>query len=588
MKKLKYLLSITLFTIVNIIFITNVNAASKYSMTVDAPSSIQKGSNITLTFYAKNLSTIKNGFSGYSGTINYDSSRLEFVSITSSINGWNVYKSTPTGKVTFLGYDDNPPENTKSSDVEIFKVVFKVISLDNVNTKIEISNIKGSTSSGESLTADPITKTITIKESAVVKSNDATLSDLSVSGYNISPKFSSSTTSYKVTLPNSVQSLSVSATPNNKNAKVTITGNKNLSVGKNNIIVEVEAEDGTKKVYSIEATRSAANTNTNTGNDGVKSSNNNLSSVLGIPNLNFEPNKTEYEVTVPFETTNIEVTAKTQDPNAKVSISNGTLNNIEVDKTNTITIAVTAEDSSVKIYTFNVKRSPYKSETDLKELVVNDEDLLIKQDGSNEYKVKIPSNVDKLDISAIPVSDSSKVTIKGNQNLKDGSNTVIVEVTDKNGFTKSYTIDVEKESNNFLLNFLKNYWLLLIAILLTLFIIFLMIYLNRKNKKLIDEFNKIRYIKYSPNNVINSDRVIPNEVDNEQVIVYNSNSNIEDAYVPKHLDDDSIVSSEVVQDILNDESVSEVTKEIKFVKNEKVGSEDLEKEYSIKENIRKK
>mgnify|MGYP004505912719 FL=1 len=588
MKKIKNII-LTLLIVFSLTFTINVHAQQSYTMSIDSPSTAAKGSNITLTFYAKNISSIKNGFSGYSGTINYDSTRLEFVSITSSISGWNIYKSNPENKITFLGYDDEPPANTKKSDVEIFKVVFKVKSIDLANTKIEVTNIKGSTSSGESLNASPVTKTITIKENSVTKSNNANLSGLSVNGYNITPTFNPNTTSYKLTVPNNVKKLTVNATAQDSKANISISGVSSLSVGKNNVIVEVKAEDGTKKTYVIEVTRKKEETKpseTNPSKDDTKKSDNNyLKNITGIPGLEFSKDKNNYDVTLPFDVSSINVGAESEDSKAKVSISNGNLKNLEVGKNNTITITVTAEDSSVKVYTINVKRSEYKSDTDLKELIVNDKDIL--KEGKDDYKIKVDKNTDKLDISAIPSSNGSTVKIKGDTTLKDGNNTVIVEVTDKNGFTKSYTIEVEKESNNFVLNFLKDYWLLLLALLLTLFIILLMLYLHRKNRKLLDDLEKTKIIKYSEGNVIQYPKEVHDNIDNSDIILYNSSNNMNDAYVPKH-EDDGLGNNMVMQNVLNDESVSEVKKEVTIVQNGVLGNEEVEKEYKITENYRKK
>lgn len=598
MKKFKYVVFTALIALVNIIFSLNVFGVTKYTVNISAPSSVTKSSNITLSFSANNISTLKNGYSAYSGSINYDSTKLEFVSAKSSIDGWLIDTSKTTDKINFVGYDNTPPSNTKNSDTEIFKVEFKVISVVTGNTTITVSNIKGSTSIGESLIADPTSKTITITEAPTVitKSNDATLSSLSVNGYTLSPAFNKDQTSYKLTVPNGVTSLNVNATPNNSKANVSISGNNNLSVGKNNILVQVQAEDGSKKVYKIEVTRSSATTPSSGGQTQIKSNNNNLKSISGIDNLKFDPNVTEYEVEVPFETTSLNISAKPEDDKAKVTISNPNLNNLEVGKNNTVTILVTAEDSSVKIYTINIKRSAYKSETDLKELVVNDEDVL--KEGKDEYKIKVPSDTTKLDISAIPKSDNSKVTIKGDTNLKEGNNKVIIEVTDKNGFTKSYTLDVEKESSNFLLNFMKDYWILLLAMLFILIILLLLIYLHNRNKKLLErlENDKMKYINLknennnnNDNNNNNNDKIIVEhvvaDIDNDDDLVYNSSNNniVANTYVPRHSDDE-----EILRKILNDDSVSEVQKEITIVKNEIHGDDDLEREFKITQNYRKK
>lgn len=54
------------------------------------------------------------------------------------------------------------------------------------------------------------------------------------------------------------------------------------------------------------------------------------------------------------------------------------------------------------------------------------------------------------------------------------------------------------------------------------------------------------------------------------------------AYVSKHSDDD------ILKNLLNDDSILEVQKKIKIVKNEIHGDDGLEGEFKITENYRKK
>lgn len=672
MKKLKNLIIIISVFIVSTIFSISVfGATQNFTMSVSGPSTATKGSNITLTYIASNLESISNGFDGYEGYINYDSSKLEFVSATNSVSGWVIYTSKLTNKIKFMGYDDNPPNNSKNSDTQIFTATFKVLSTADVGeTTLTMDTVKGSTGSGTRIVASDFTKTITINEETISKSsnanlgslkltnngnvvalspefnknttsytinvtndidnvtitgtpedtnakitsgigekslsvgnnsvtivvqaengstktyninivrknllsNDSNLSSLSVSGQTLSPAFNSNTTSYKVSVPNNITKLDVSAIAANSNAKVVISGNNNLSVGKNNIMVEVTAEDGSKKVYTIEVTRapaSSSNTTTSNSSSSSKSSNANLKSISGIPGLDFSPDKTTYDVVVPFETTDLNISAVAANSKAKVNISNATLKDMEVGKTNTVTIVVTAEDSSVKVYTINIKRSEYSSETDLKQLTVNGEDLLIQNTNNGEYKITVDKNTDKLDISAIPMSEGSTVKIIGNENLKDGKNSVIVEVTDKNGFTKSYKIDVEKESDNAIISFLKDYWILLLLGLLILLLIILIIYLNRNNKTIVYN-NNTRIIdnkKLPPNNYIGTDTkqlgLSDNLIDNNEDILYNSNDNnkiIGDVYEPRHAEEDTMITknnSMNLDNIIKDEDVSRVKK----------------------------
>lgn len=707
MKKIRNLVIILSIIIISAVFSINVfGATGTYVMGINCSSTAAKGSNITLTFKASSIASINNGYSGYSGNITFDSSKLEFVSSSSSITGWQLYTNKTTGKVTFLGYDDNPPNNTKTTDTEIFRAVFKVLpSAANGATDINVANIKGSTSTGKNITAPAFTKTITIGDAAVPKSSNANLSNikltnngnsialtpsfnksttsytanvnssvtsvdvsamledskativsgtglkqlvngnnmvsivvkaengttktynvnivksspvssnanlsgLSVSSGTLSPAFNPNTTSYKINVPNGTTKLDVNAITSDPGAKVVISGNNNLRVGKNNIVVEVTAADGSKKIYTIEATRNAKDetpvtpSNPKPSNPSkpskpssstpAKSSNADLKTVSGIPGLKFSPDKTTYDVTVPFDVKDLNIKASAKSSKAKVVISNPSINNMEVGKVNTVTIVVTAEDSTVKIYTFNIKRSEYESETDLKELVVNDKDLLDEDNGTGSYSIKVDKDTDKLDISAIPASDGSKVKIIGNDNLKSGNNTVLVEVTDKNGFTKSYKIDVEKEEDNKILSFLKDYWVLLLFFGLLLLLLILLILLNRNNKTIVYN-NNTRYIdnKKIPDEYLDlkkNKQLGSSNIDNTDDILYNSSDSIlvGEQYEPKHADDDALVQKLNLDNIIDDDDVSKVKKEVTIVKDEVVGDELLEKEYTITEKYRKK
>ena len=98
---------------------------------------------------------------------------------------------------------------------------------------------------------------LTVKDLAL--SGNAKLKSLKVSGYSLSPTFSSGRTSYSLKVPNNVTKLNISATPEDSKAKVTsVTGNK-LNVGVNTVTITVQAENGTQKKYTIKVTRADEN-----------------------------------------------------------------------------------------------------------------------------------------------------------------------------------------------------------------------------------------------------------------------------------------------------------------------------------------
>ena len=96
-----------------------------------------------------------------------------------------------------------------------------------------------------------------VKVAAPVQhSKDNSLKSLTISPGTLSPAFSPSNTKYTATVANSTKKITVSATPNHSAAKVTsVTGADNLSVGKNDIKVLVQAEDGSTATYTITVTR---------------------------------------------------------------------------------------------------------------------------------------------------------------------------------------------------------------------------------------------------------------------------------------------------------------------------------------------
>ena len=82
-----------------------------------------------------------------------------------------------------------------------------------------------------------------------------TLDSITVSDCTLDPVFNSATTEYSCKVPNSVSSVTVNATATSSKSKVRGLGVKDLSVGKNTLPIRVIAEDGSEKIYNVNATR---------------------------------------------------------------------------------------------------------------------------------------------------------------------------------------------------------------------------------------------------------------------------------------------------------------------------------------------
>ena len=81
------------------------------------------------------------------------------------------------------------------------------------------------------------------------------LSSLSISGYNITPGFSSDNYSYTVELPSNVNNVNIKA--NAADASATVSGSGDIELNSSNSTVDiiVTAQNGTKEKYSINIKR---------------------------------------------------------------------------------------------------------------------------------------------------------------------------------------------------------------------------------------------------------------------------------------------------------------------------------------------
>jgi hypothetical protein len=104
-------------------------------------------------------------------------------------------------------------------------------------------------------------------------SSDATLSNLQLSSGTLSPAFNSSTLTYNASVPNSVNSITVTPTANESHATIKVNGSTvasgtasspiALAIGNNTLTVDVTAQDGTTtKSYSIVVNTATAGTPT--------------------------------------------------------------------------------------------------------------------------------------------------------------------------------------------------------------------------------------------------------------------------------------------------------------------------------------
>ncbi|MDO5015356.1 MAG: cadherin-like beta sandwich domain-containing protein [Clostridia bacterium] len=197
------------------------------------------------------------------------------------------------------------------------------------------------------------------------KSSDNKLKSLSVEGYDLSPAFSPNTTSYSISnLPENINDIKINAVPNDPKAKVEIFGEK-LSMGKNEAMIRVTAQNGAINTYKIAVVRGEETTTKPVSFFvGLRS----LEVKPGIVSPKFSRDKKEYVVYLPYEESKITIFAEPTAPTLKISglVQN---QNINVGK-NVFEIKVSdAESSKTEIYKLYVVRMPQF--TGLSSLITN-------------------------------------------------------------------------------------------------------------------------------------------------------------------------------------------------------------------------
>lgn len=382
-------------------------------------------------------------------TINTNKNSIEIgESVTATVTltdtaAWNI-KITGSGAATCSTRQADVTSDGKSTTKSFD------LSCTSVNSGTITFSVSGDITSGSGETKDiSLNKDVTVRPP---KSGNNNLSSLSIDGLTISPGFNPSTTSYTASTENS--SININATKEDSNANISGTGIKNLNYGNNTFNIEVTAENGSKKTYTITVNRK-----------DTRSSNNNLKSLsIDKGTIKFNKNTTSYNVSVEDNVTSIKVGA-TQEDNKSTFVNGFGPRNINLNYgNNKIEIKVKAENESIKVYTINVNRKDNRSSnTELKTLKISEAPINFdpKQD---TYDISVKNDVTKLDIIATPLDNKSVVTID-NKDLEEGLNEIKIMVKSEKGETKTYTLNVTRlkvgeglsDNNNIKSVKIKNY-----------------------------------------------------------------------------------------------------------------------------------
>ena len=302
-----------------------------------------------------------------------------------------------------------------------------------------------------------------------VRSTNNYLKSVTLSSGTIN--FNKTTNFYTVNVDKNVDKIKITGALDDSKAKF-VSGfgprEVSLSPGNNTIYIKVENEKNEQRTYTFNINR----------DDGRDSEAFLKSLEVNLGEINFKPDKLNYNLSVEYKKQKIKIDAKAKSDKAKVTIDGDT--NLKVGK-NVFKVNVLAENGAKVTYTITVTRKKegetLSSNNYIKSLKVDGKNIDFKKTVSN-YTIETTN--DRLDISLKLEDKNASYQTLGNSNLKNNSE-VRIRVTAENGDIRDYVLLIKKTSN-----------VLIIAIIVLVTIITIgLMYLvinnmkkKRKNKKI--------------------------------------------------------------------------------------------------------
>lgn len=350
---------IALFLTFILIFSFQTAYATTGTHNITGPATAKSGDTITVTVALASNYQIEGygeseGLMYTSGVITFDETKVTYVDFTEICPQQAAAGNTGLGVASNFTFALGP--TTPSKVTQLISVKFKI--KDNVANNTNLTFTVGPTATRiwkendpdkqyEDMTVTGSTLTVKVENPVVeppAKSTNNNLKDLSITNYKLDKLFITKITDYTAIIPYSVNEVTVKTTLEDTKATVAITGNKNLKVGTNTVIVTVTSESGAKKEYKIIITKEEA-------------SDNNFLKSLTIEHLKlkeqFKKDKLTYTITIPNEIEAINVLVEEEHSKATTTIEGNM--SLKVGK-NTVKIIVTAENKEEKTYEIEVTR----------------------------------------------------------------------------------------------------------------------------------------------------------------------------------------------------------------------------------------
>lgn len=290
-------------------------------------------------------------------------------------------------------------------------------------------------------------------------STNADLEKIDLTTGTLSPVFSSSVTEYTVPVGYPTTSVTLTPTPDDEKASVTINGEAttaktiNLNVGSNLVTIVVTAEDGTsKKTYLVTFDRAAPSADADLIHLAI--SQGTLSPVFNRGTLSYAAN-------VGYTVTNADVTATVSDAASTLTIEGAAaasgmpLNVPLAVGANTIDVVVAAQDGTTRAtYTVEITRAAPSANADLISLAISEGTLSPAfAAGTQTYSASVANAIDNVDVTPTVSDATATLTVNGTPALSGqavniplvvGPNPVDIVVTAQDGTTRTYSVTVTR------------------------------------------------------------------------------------------------------------------------------------------------
>ena len=291
--------------------------------------------------------------SAYSIEIFFDTTKLEFISGPENSN-------VIGNKVKIVWYDSNGGTEVKQGELEKlkFKSIAPGIADFDVNGEFFDKNTNLIQTDFENFQIEILEQDVAedVNGRSIQKQNSTQLKSLRLNVEGIVPDFETDIYDYSLTLPEQLKNMKdieVQAISENENAKIEVSGNKNLKDGLN-IINIVVTNQGKSQEYKIKVTKTQ---NLEMANTNLE----NLAIEYAILSPEFNEQITRYNTQVANEIKQLNILAIPENEQSKVEIlSNDKLN----EGNNKIEIKVTAPNGfTQRIYEINVYKRNKQEET---------------------------------------------------------------------------------------------------------------------------------------------------------------------------------------------------------------------------------